>query len=98
MACFGGIQQALPLPAVFLQAVLDQYTSLDTPLTLQDWGSCFTRCSELLTMPPATVKNHLDTLWDVMDVSDDELVGTILKTPSLLAHDPQDIGSKVSTC
>lgn len=30
-----------------------------------------------------------------MDAADEELVGTLLKTPSLLVHDPQDIGAKV---
>lgn len=48
-------------------------------------------------MSPAAVKIHLDTLWDVMDVTDEGLVHTLLKTPSLLVHDPQDIGSKVCT-
>jgi hypothetical protein len=53
------------------------------------------RCTELLQLQPATVQHHLDKLNDVMDVPDELLVATLLKTPSLLLHDPQDIGEKV---
>jgi hypothetical protein len=31
----------------------------------------------------------------VMDVDDEQLVATLLKTPSLLLHEPQEIGEKV---
>jgi hypothetical protein len=78
-----------------LQAFLAKFVALKTPLELTDWCSCFVRCSELLQLQPATVQHHLDKLNDVMDVGDEQLVATLLKTPSLLLHDPQDIGEKV---
>jgi hypothetical protein len=81
-----------------LQAFLGKFVALKTPLSLTDWCSCFLRCSELLQLQPATVQHHLDKLNDVMDVDDDQLVATLLKTPSLLLHDPQDIGEKVRRC
>eukprot|EP00882_Tetradesmus_deserticola_P020773 GHRQ01022448.1.p3 GENE.GHRQ01022448.1~~GHRQ01022448.1.p3 ORF type:complete len:118 (+),score=35.77 GHRQ01022448.1:1265-1618(+) len=74
---------------------LAKFVSLKTPLAVEDWCSCFVRCSELLQLQPATVQRHLDKLNDVMGVSDEQLAATLLKAPSLLLHDPQDIGEKV---
>jgi hypothetical protein len=78
-----------------LQDFLAKFVALNTPLELTDWCSCFMRCTELLQLQPATVQHHLDKLNDVMDLPDELLVATLLKTPSLLLHDPQDIGEKV---
>ncbi|KAF6261618.1 hypothetical protein COO60DRAFT_742444 [Scenedesmus sp. NREL 46B-D3] len=75
---------------------LAKFVALETPLAETDWCSCFVRCSELLQVQPATVQHHLDKLNNVMDVGDEQLVATLLKTPSLLLHDPQDIGEKVA--
>ncbi|WIA11405.1 hypothetical protein OEZ85_011523 [Tetradesmus obliquus] len=75
---------------------LAKFAALKTPLALTDWCACFVRCAELLSLAPATVQHHLEKLSDVMGVGGEALVAALLKTPSLLLHDPADIGEKVA--
>jgi len=80
---------------IFMQAHIAKYVSLGTPLQQQDWCLCFSRCSDLLKQPPQALANRLHKLQEALEVTDEQLLSTILKAPSLLQHDPQDIASKV---
>eukprot|EP00775_Hariotina_reticulata_P005567 gene5567-5804_t len=79
-----------------IDAHIAKYVALGTPLQQQDWCLCFSRCSDLLKQPPQALGNRLSKLQEALEVTDELLLSTVLKAPSLLQHDPQDIASKVA--
>lgn len=80
---------------VCLQAHVAKFTALKTPLSEQDWCSCFSRCPELLSVAPAVLSERLTKLKSLMAVDDEQLAGAVNKAPSLMQHAPADIADKV---
>lgn len=81
-----------------LQAHLSKFTAAKTPLSLEDWYSCFSRCPELLSTSPQVLSERLTKLKELMSVDEEQLVSAVTKAPSLLQHAPADIADKVCAC
>jgi hypothetical protein len=83
------------MPSTPLQAQLAKYALVSTPLSQQDWCSCFSRCPDLLTVSPPVLAERLTKLKSLMGVDDEQLVGSVIKAPSLMQHSPTEIADKV---
>lgn len=83
------------MPLNHLQAHLAKFAGVETPLGLQDWCSCFSRCPDLLTVAPPVLAERLTKLKSLMGVDDEQLVGSVTKAPSLMQHSPTEIADKV---
>lgn len=80
-----------------MQAVLNQYAALDTPLTLKDWCSCFLHEPQLLNTEPQVLEQHIKQLGKLFGRHNDELKDVILGCPALLLQDVQQTAEKVSS-
>lgn len=78
-----------------LQAHLGRFTALKTPISLEDWCSCFSRCPDLLSVSPEVLSERLSKLKALMIVDEEQAVLAVVKAPSLLQHAPGDIADKV---
>jgi len=78
-----------------LQAHLGRFTALKTPISPEDWCSCFSRCPDLLSVSPEVLSERLSKLKALMIVDEEQAVLAVVKAPSLLQHAPQDIADKV---
>lgn len=81
--------------AADVDAHLAKFAALKAPLSAQDWATCFGRCHELLALPPQLVGQRLGKLRELVVADEQQLVSCVLKAPTVLQHDPQDIASKV---
>lgn len=93
--CFVRRRAAACCCCVASQARLAEFVALRTPLKQLDWCICFSRCAELLQLQPSVLGERVASLQAAMRIDDAQLVASVLRSPSLLQHDPQDIATKV---